>query len=223
MAKSNASLEAIPPIIQEQAVPSCPKPRIWSILEEIIKDPLNCHHHDKILTCACPGKVSNGQDGCRHHDILSNACPGKASDGIGTSNHCVGHHHDNPPNASPGKASTGKGISDHCNATPPQRSPKCLRVSTPPPEPTSPRRKFQSVAMVINTSPKIWTNNMMEITKYIVTSTSGCPELPLVKFKMNREAAESNFHVLWRFNFDLGRALEAQVKSLMEYGSEFWK
>jgi hypothetical protein len=40
---------------------------------------------------------------------------------------------------------------------------------------------------------------------------------------MNKEAAESNFHVFWRFNFDLGRALEVQVKSLMGYGSEFWK
>jgi hypothetical protein len=44
---SDALLQAIPPIIQEQAVPSCPKPRIWSILWEIIKDPLNRHHHNK--------------------------------------------------------------------------------------------------------------------------------------------------------------------------------
>jgi hypothetical protein len=57
--KINASLEAILPIIQEQAVPSCPKPRLWSILEEIIKDPLNCHHHNKIPTCTSPGKTSN--------------------------------------------------------------------------------------------------------------------------------------------------------------------
>jgi hypothetical protein len=53
--------------------------------------------------------------------------------------------------------------------------------------------------------------------------TSGCPELLLFKFKMNREAAESNFHILWRFNFNLRRALEAQVKSLMGYGLEFRK
>jgi hypothetical protein len=221
--KECASLEAILPIIQEQAVPSCPKPRMWSILEEIIEDSLNCRHHDKIPNRTHPGKASNGQDGCPHHNNLSNACPGKASDGIGTSDHHVGRHHDNPPNASPGKASTSKGITDHRNATPPRRSPKRLRVSTLPLEPTLPRRKFQSVVVVINTSLRIWPKNMMEIIKYILKSTSGCPELLLFKFKMNREAAESNFHVLWRFNFDLGRALEAQVKFPMGYGSEFRK
>jgi hypothetical protein len=40
---------------------------------------------------------------------------------------------------------------------------------------------------------------------------------------MNREAAESNFHILWRFNFNLGRALEVQAKSLMGYGWGFRK
>jgi hypothetical protein len=64
---------------------------------------------------------------------------------------------------------------------------------------------------------------MMEIIEYIVKLTSGCPELPLFKFKTNREAAESNFHFLWIFNFDLGRALEAQAKSLMGYGLEYRK
>ncbi len=52
---------------------------------------------------------------------------------------------------------------------------------------------------------------------------SGCPELPLFKFKMSVEAAESNFHILQRFKFDLGRALEAQAKFTMGYGSEFGK
>jgi hypothetical protein len=117
--KSNASLEAIPPIIQEQVIPSCPKPRIWSIFEQIIEDPLNRHHHVKIPTHTSPGKASNDKDACRHHKNLFNACPGKASNGRGTSNYHIGRHHDNPPNASPGKASKSKGISKHCNATPP--------------------------------------------------------------------------------------------------------
>jgi hypothetical protein len=47
--------------------------------------------------------------------------------------------------------------------------------------------------MVVNTSPRIWLKNMMEFIKYIVKSTSGCPEYPLFKFKMNGEAAKSNF------------------------------
>jgi hypothetical protein len=72
--------------------------------------------------------------------------------------------------------------------------------------------------MVIDASPRIWPKNMMEINKYIVKSTSGCPESPLFKFKRNKEAAESNFHILQRFNFNQGRALEAQAKSLMGYG-----
>ncbi len=49
------------------------------------------------------------------------------------------------------------------------------------------------------------------------------PRITVFEFKMNGEAAESNCHILWRFNFDLGRALEVQAKSLMGYGSEFRK
>jgi hypothetical protein len=56
--KSDASLEAITPIFQEQVVPSCPKPKMWSNLEEITEDPH--HHHDKIPTCTSPGKATNG-------------------------------------------------------------------------------------------------------------------------------------------------------------------
>jgi hypothetical protein len=129
--RSDASSEAMPPIFQEQAVPSCPKPSMWSNLEEITKDPP--HHHDEFPTRASPGKTANGQDGCRHQDNPSNACPGEASNGKGTSNHCVGGHHDNPPNASLGKASNGRRLSDHaCNGTPSRRTPKRLKASTPP-------------------------------------------------------------------------------------------
>jgi len=66
---------------------------------------------------------------------------------------------------------------------------------------------------------------MMEIINYIVKLTIRCPELPLFKFQMNREAAESNFHVLWlrRFNFNLEKAIEAQAKLPMGYRSEFQK
>jgi hypothetical protein len=115
--RSNASSEAMPPIFQEQAVPSCPKPSMWSNLEEITKD--LCRHHDKFPTHASPGKAANGQDGCRHHNNPSNACPGEASNDKGTSDHRVGCHHDNPPNASPGEASNGRRLSNHaCDGTP---------------------------------------------------------------------------------------------------------
>ena len=77
------------------------------------------HHHNKIPTCASPGKAANGRDGCCHHNNLSNTCPDEASKGKGNSNHHVGGHHDNPPNASPSKASNGIRFSDHpCDGTP---------------------------------------------------------------------------------------------------------
>ncbi len=77
--------------------------------------------------------------------------------------------------------------------------------------------------MVINAPSRIWPKNMMETIEHIVKSTSRCPKLPLFKFKMNGEAAESNFHILWRFNFDLGKAIKAQARLPIEYGSEFQK
>ena len=63
----------------------------------------------------------------------------------------------------------------------------------------------------------------METIENIVKSTSRCPNLPLFKFEMNREAAESNFHVLCKFIFNLEKAIEAQARSPMGYGSEFRK
>ena len=127
VSKSGASLEAIPPIFQEQVVPSCPKPRMWSDLEDhgnleqITEDPRRHHedlkeitedprrHHDTIPTRASPGKAENGRDGCRHHDKFpTHASPGKAADGR---EGC--HHHDNPSSACLGKASNGRGLGDH--------------------------------------------------------------------------------------------------------------
>jgi len=63
----------------------------------------------------------------------------------------------------------------------------------------------------------------MEIIEVIVKSPSTCPEAPLFQFEMNREAAESNFHALRKFNFDLEKALAAQIGSPVGYGSEFRK
>ena len=51
------------------------------------------------------------------------------------------------------------------------------------------------MAMVID-APPIWPENMMEIIEVIVKLLNTCPEAPLFKFEMNREAAESNFHAL---------------------------
>ena len=62
------------------------------------------------------------------------------------------------------------------------------------------------MAMVIN-APPIWPKNMMEIIEVIVKLPNTCPEAPLFKIEMNREAAKSNFHALRKFNFDLEKAL----------------
>ena len=78
------------------------------------------------------------------------------------------------------------------------------------------------MAMVIDASP-IWPKNMMEIIEVIVKLPNTCTEAPLFKFKMIREAAESNFHALRKFNFDLEKELAAQVGSQVGYGSEFRK
>jgi len=75
----------------------------------------------------------------------------------------------------------------------------------------------------INALPKIWPENMMEIIAVTVKSTSECPEPPLFKFEMNGAAAESNFLVLQKFNFNLEKALAVQARSPMGYGSEFRK
>ena len=75
----------------------------------------------------------------------------------------------------------------------------------------------------INAPQKIWLENMMEIITVIMKLTSKCPEPPIIKFEMNGPAAESNFLFLQKFNFDLEKALAAQARSLMGYGSEFQK
>ena len=64
---------------------------------------------------------------------------------------------------------------------------------------------------------------MMEIIKFIMSLESPCPEPPLFQFKMSSKAAEKNFLILMRFNFDLKEAIEAQAKSPMGYGSELRK
>ena len=177
----------------------------------------DCRDHNKIPTRASPGKAADGQEGCRHHDNPFNACLGRASNGRGLSDHCIGHHYDNPLNASPGKASNGIKFQDHpCDGSPSRRTPKQLKASTTPP------KEFQSIAVVIDALP-IWPKNMMEIIEVIVELLNTCPEAPLFKFEMNREAAESNVHALRKFNFDVEKTLAARVGSPVGYESKFRK
>jgi hypothetical protein len=73
------------------------------------------------------------------------------------------------------------------------------------------------------TTGPVWPKEMMTIIKSIVESHSPCPDKPLFEFAMTSEAAEKNFLILKSFDFDMKRALEAQVNSPMGYGSEFQK
>ena len=63
----------------------------------------------------------------------------------------------------------------------------------------------------------------MDIIEVIIKSPNTCPEAPLFKFEMSREAVESNFHALRKFNFNLEKALAVQVGSPVGYRSEFRK
>jgi hypothetical protein len=57
----------------------------------------------------------------------------------------------------------------------------------------------------------------------IICSNSPCPEKPEFCFEMMLEAAEKNFPTLKCHNLDLGAAIQAQSKSPVGYGSQFWK
>jgi hypothetical protein len=71
----------------------------------------------------------------------------------------------------------------------------------------------------------VWPPNrqMLEIIEQIIHSNSPCPEKPEFCFEMKLEAVKKNFLTLKRHNLDLGAAVQAQSKSPVGYGSEFWK
>ncbi len=128
-------------------------------------------------------------------------------------------HHDEYINASPGKASNSKDTLVCCNdKLPLQCSAKHHQAEGHRFDGTSSHGRFEG-----NNHPKIWPANMMSIILSIVKSHSPCPECPLFNFKMNSEAAEKIFMILKSFDFNIGRAIEAQAKSPMGYGSKFRK
>jgi hypothetical protein len=162
---------------------------MWSISEELIEDPHNCHHDDKVPTCASLGKAANGQGGSHHHNNPPNACPGKASNGKGSTDHCASRHHDNPSNACPGKASNGKRISNHlCNEILHLTKPKTSQSINPTPGTQLTKKGIPISDNGHQRISKIWPKNAMD-----VKSTSICLESLLFKFEMNGEAAVLNF------------------------------
>jgi hypothetical protein len=85
--------------------------------------------------------------------------------------------------------------------------------------------QFPVPILKMRTMTNVWPKNakMLTMIKAIIEFESPCPAKPEFCFKMTLEAAEKNFMVLKRHNFELGKVIEVQSKSPVGYGSEFWK
>jgi hypothetical protein len=66
-----------------------------------------------------------------------------------------------------------------------------------------------------------WPSNLIEIIKLVIEENQQAPETPEFAFEMSKEAAQRNFCVLSKYEKNLGKALYAQRKSPLGYGSEF--
>jgi hypothetical protein len=51
---------------------------------------------------------------------------------------------------------------------------------------------------------QFWPQDLLEVIKLIVNLTSPCPEKPHFHFNFDSKAAEKNFHILKRFDLDIG-------------------
>jgi hypothetical protein len=85
--------------------------------------------------------------------------------------------------------------------------------------------QFPVPILKTRTTTNLWPKNakMLTMIKAIIESESSCPAKPEFCFKMTLEAAGKNFMVLKHHNFKLGKAIKAQSKSPVGYGSEFLK
>ena len=63
--------------------------------------------------------------------------------------------------------------------------------------------------------------NLIEICKYIISSTPPSMKKPLFQFSPSMESAKHNWSVLQDFNLDLEKALLANGPNQLHYGSEF--
>ena len=66
-----------------------------------------------------------------------------------------------------------------------------------------------------------WPEDLQKAIKDVLKTQCVKPESPEFKFEMTMEAAEKNFCVLSKYKKDLGKAIKAQQKSPLGYGSEF--
>ena len=66
-----------------------------------------------------------------------------------------------------------------------------------------------------------WSINLVQVIKEMLASTTSKPDKPEFKFVLTREAAEDNARVLGKYGNDLERAILAQIKFPVGYGSDF--
>jgi hypothetical protein len=114
-----------------------------------------------------------------------------------------------PPHlASPGKAINGRGSTHQYKELLMDTPAKCQKPNPP---------------LTVKSHGQFWPQNLLDIIKLIVNLTSACPEKPLFNFIFNNKAAEKNYLVLKRLDFDISRAIKAQSLLPLGYGSEFRK
>ncbi len=72
-----------------------------------------------------------------------------------------------------------------------------------------------------NSSQQAFPANLIDIISVIREEAIPAPTEPEFMFELTSKAAERNFMILKKYNFDLAMAIEAQKSSLLGYGSEF--
>ena len=72
-----------------------------------------------------------------------------------------------------------------------------------------------------NSSQRAFPSNLISIIKEIRKEVIPAPTAPEFVFELTSEAAEKNFMILKKYDFDLGKAIAAQGSSPLGYGSEF--
>jgi hypothetical protein len=72
-----------------------------------------------------------------------------------------------------------------------------------------------------NFSQRAFPANLIDIIRAIREEAIPAPTAPEFMFKLTSEAAERNFMILKKYNFDLAMAIEAQKSSPQGYGSQF--
>ena len=88
-----------------------------------------------------------------------------------------------------------------------------------PPSVPSPCRHWATEPAVMPHA--TWPINLIHIIREIASTKSSRPEAPEFNFHLTKEAAEDNAKVLKKYENDLERAIRAQAKSPVGYGSEF--